>query len=768
MEENGVVQLATLLAEEHVLEIIERPDPRNDRVLKIRLNNEEYLVVDLEDKGAENPEKSNVVDLKTHYNMAFLESINDSELPLITQAQNKELLLSAAYKLLRYLPLTCKEDPEDIKLSEVQSEIKNMCASWLDQNATLAGRLDPEENVDCYEEVFDCRAKYDNGREQAFPLAFRFQRSTHRDFKDPEAEGEIVSEAIAVDIREASKDDKVIESNARFKKWLTAHASKEGIGPLLELREKNRVRRHMLEMLDLKLNKQSFFENSEGIFGVLRVKAEASKYYRIQKYPARFDVRIKPDTCNLLSIKKNFDNTDGTAYFVYEPALISTENILKCPTPSCGRYKYGKRDMELFVDPNWRKEYRAIGQTREDKAGYRYAVGCRACMSEECAFCGQRFYPYAKIEELSAFYGYSVLPKKEFLHKWDDTSDAGVLGRLKSGEDRMSDYCACQEGVYWFYDEAFKEDSGKENARVLRNRDMVFINHKTKEVVAAYSPLSYEVSKKSFLSTYQKSGEEGARAAENETASACVSVFFSDYLEKNVKKAPTLQALKEKKKALAETWQTSFNDPFDIFLVEAYCASKSLDKESFIRTLKEEQKKQLQDERASTPNLNALREYGVKSLSLADIIAPSVLARFTEGFSEEKKVALIDALKKELADLLKSFTEKLSRAVSLDGKNRDLIRITSVQSCSICKICGGLYFDIKEKNEAVTLLPNTHETDDICAVGKEENRGRWSTMRGAIIYKDKKGLSGLKRYVLTRKGEKAFKKWQEDIKNEII
>jgi len=705
------VQLAILLSKANVLEIIDdrysEYETYTGSDIIVKLNNQEYVVSNI---SSQNKEK--IVDRK--YNKAFLKSVNNSDRPRIDKVQNGELLFDAAYKLLRFLPAKCREEASACERTDVQIAIADIiasqCGEWLTEANPLHITIDQEN--ESYEEAFDCRTKYtqSSGNKGSVQLLFRYQRPVLRTGLEPKMNtNEITTAPIIVDIAKSEKN----LPDVAFEEWAMDHTSQEDTRDLKESYKV--IERHVNDMVSSAVNDHGYIEYVKGVSDVSAVSVESVKYRRVYKYAAALEAKVKPDKSNLLAVKSNFDSD---ALFVYEPAVIpsvKSVNIFKCPTPSCGKFMSASNTMQLLVDPNWRKPHTPLTDINDAKVKqwYRHAVGCKVCMSEECAFCGQRYFPFGKINELNAFYEYSASPKKAFLIDSDEKADAGVIARLHSGQDKVADYCACMEGIYWYYDEAFQKESGESEQydRVLRNRDMVFVNRRTKEVVAAYSPASYQSALQGIgqLFLTNEEGETEDQTNLNKMVSGRIKVFFSEFV---------LDRMNKRKGSLA-TFKEYVEDRED------------------------------------------LKEQG---LCFLDKLDAAMLGQCCEAakMDAKKKEEFLADLKKDLADLIDAFKTNLSKYSSMDGKSKDLIWMTSVNSCSLCKVCGGLYFVKDEANDTILALPNKHGTDDVCA---PDRKGRWTSMRGSIFYKDTKDHSThiSNRFVLTRRGEVTFDDWQTRI-----
>ena len=712
---SSFVELAILLKKAHALTIVDsrfdEDEPYTEQDIIVSINNQQYLVSNVgsdSDHSEAEEKQSLLIDERSKYSKAFLNSINSKELPCINKEQNGEILFNAAYRALRYLPAYCGEPSESVEDEKVSSllmkEIFSLCGDW---KSSLNIKLNPKRNEsEDFEEFFDCAAAYRNDAGLgSVRFAFRYQRPQESETMNKE----FLTEPIAV----------AVGDQGSFRDWLNGHtlAGTPAGEENLKTKALDGVKERLNELLNLEIVTNDYLSTlpeDRALFNVDSVKVNSLKYRRIRTYKASMESPVTGNTSSL-AVGRNFD---PSALFVYEPRVIPTLapiNVFKCPTPSCTKYATMDRTekMELYVDPNWRKPYAPVTGIYADdiEKWFRHAVGCKVCMSESCSFCGQRYYPYQKLKELKSFYGYAASPKKAFLFESNQTRDAGVLARLKSGVDTVADYCGCMQNIYWFYDEAFRIDTGDEarTDRVLRNRDMVFINKLTKEVVAAYSPASYaealKAVKQLFL-TDENGQQESEEFTERMTAGQ-IQVFFSDYVEKKIGRSSELGKFRA---FLNVEKGETFMDKLDAKHLNAYCASLNM--------------------------------------------------------SDEEKGAFLDAVKEELDDLLEKFRKKLSKLSSIDGRDGHIM-YTSVYSCSLCKVCGSLYFVKDAPNAAVMPLSGKHGADDVCT---PESKGRWMTIRGGIFYKDRKNGSThiSSRYVLTSKKEVSFANWQKGIAENIL
>lgn len=715
------VELAILLKKANALTIVDERysdhEPYTEQDIIVNINNQKYLVSNI--GGASDPnadeeqykaeiakKQAALVDKDHRYSRAFLNSINSKELPCINQEQNGEILFNAAYRVLRYLPAYCDATQDEIEDQNVEAELKKavfaLCGAW---RSPLKIKLDPNRlEKEYYEEFFDCSSSYRNDTGLgSVRFAFRYQRGILGESEAEEYESQSISSPV--------------ESVDSFREWLNAHTLAGTPRKEEDLKTKalDSVRERLTDMMNRELVTNDYLASLDvPILNIDTLKVNSLKYRRILTYKLTAEAKLASN--NSLAVQKNFEQN---AVFVFEPKVIPTSlpiNIFKCPTPSCTRFASmadKKPRMELHVDPNWRQSYNAVaGTVPSDEQGlFRHAVGCSACMTEECSFCKQRYYPYHKVAELNSFYGYEVIPTKAFLQDSASTKDEGVRSRLLSGVDKVADYCGCMKDIYWFYDEAYRAETGNETRtdRVLRNRDMVFINRLTKEVVAAYSPASYKAAledvTKSFL-TLDDGQQEPAENAAMMTAGQ-IRVFFSNFAEKRVGKGDALGKFRD---SLTLPADISFMDKLDAASLDAYCTACNM--------------------------------------------------------TSDQKAEFLKEIEKEIKTLLEIFKKKLSKLSSMDGKDGHIL-YTSIYGCSLCKICGSLYFTKDEPNASVGDLPVKHDVDDACDLS---NTGRWTTIRGAVLYKDKKNTTPhvSSRYVMTSKKEVSFAAWQKSIADSII
>ena len=171
------VKLAILLGKANVLEIIDDRyvdyEEYKEKDIVIRLNNQEYVVADVASTDGKVDDDGIVID--KHYNKAFYDSINNSDRPRIDHVQNGEVLFDAAYKLLRFLSIECRENVTDTTQSAViiKEEINALCEEWLPGNA-FHSKIDLAQGA--YEEMFDCRLKYakSTGELGSIQIGFRY------------------------------------------------------------------------------------------------------------------------------------------------------------------------------------------------------------------------------------------------------------------------------------------------------------------------------------------------------------------------------------------------------------------------------------------------------------------------------------------------------------------------------------------------------------------------------------------------------------------
>ena len=667
----------------------------------IRINNQICIVSDDQTTTEENVQL-----FAKNYNRAFVTSINNHSYTRINPTQNRDLLFNVVYKTLGFLPAIAYEAdyiPSKVK-TQLIKEVEQFCADWKagdDAEADVPERIDNTLQNITYEELFDCncRAKIDTSTEKKNYVC-RFLHSTTKDGKTQRSSSAKMSRAVAVDQEGHA---------ALFEKWIRDHSV--NIDSNAWQPEKSDIRDHLIEALELLVGEKSGNKHTS-------IKPESVRYRRILKGKAKVEMKISTEDTRF----------DENAYVSFEPDIIMTSepgiNVYKCPCPSCSRVGYGgETSFRLFPDFNLRAPYRKLNLLDADETTnyYKYAVGCRSCM-EVCNICNALHFPLSQYTELSNFYGFA--PTKPFLSKKGDVySDPGLKSRLlpadgqKDSEDKISDYCECKKDIFWFIDKAYQLFTGTEESRVLRLKDMVFINKKTKEVVAAFSSPAYFAAIEPAVTAVYGDKEDTAHwiTAKN------INVFFNDFIRnrlssKDAGHYPSLKALLVKR------------DPDSI-------------------------------------------SFSLLENHLAD--------NYPKGTDEqqalEARKTFLEGLRTDIRKLLAEFQKKLSLQVSLDGEDDDLVTYTSVYNCEICPECGGLYFSSKKDNSAITALNTSRieqdKCDDICDRKKEDRKGNefkgsWMTAYGTINYRKKGGIKH--RYVVTDRGDVEYVKWQKKLSENIL
>lgn len=737
-----------ILSDEDVRRVTGKNVRSDENNIYVRIKGQIYWVCNT---AASSGDKSYAV---RNYNMQFYYSKNTNDFPRIDEAQNREILLDVAYRLMRFIPMSC-----DFGLLDLDGWEKATIKRHGDEDDGKYKHLDFAgiENLNCvlqddvksaYTEIFSCKLKANiAGSVKNKDVTFRYFHSVKSGGEDAGVNHPKGNSSLAIKLPSKERldltDPSAKEENERqvlrkFKQELGAKKSTEDTAKMTAIDGFDTiVVERLRDGLNFLINTKGIMDNAGEIWSSESnsMSPEALRYWRVRT-PI---VRITGTPTSPLF--------DENSMVVYDTPVVPTArgninfNAYRCQLPSCVNYAIDGNGVTLHLtpDPDWRKPVK--GET--DKFGH--PLGCD-CMKETCAICGQPYFGRARHKELKEYLGYSLHPRKAFYDK-----DKNVKASLDAGQSTVADYCMCQNNLLWFYDEMYNEEVGAFE-HVVVPKNVVFVHSQSQEVVAAFSPESYRNWYASFDALYTEATDRKIKKlqlGQDEMIAKSVCVFFTDFADRQAD-------LVSKSRPVGKYANFA---TFHKVMKQIHATGGYLDRltAAEVRCFLE-----------ACDSVGNVRDNYVETN-----IAAIVNAMGSGAIASTPLNGDMHAMYHDIADVLTEylsiFKARLSEALGAK-KNANVVRLTGINSCALCACCGALYYIRTTDNEGVVQLAAFAANGDKCH--DHADGGPWTTEFGSKLYRagTRKGVAdhiNMRTVIDARGKEVEYAKWQKELAKKV-